>query len=190
MCNSCRKKYEKYSRSYRLNLGWNYFVGPQEIFSYRLDMRIPAMMLIFLFCFFWAEKLTWPKDLWHQNPAKKWAHWVDLLGQLSSRKRVFKICRLNPFPLKHHLLLIGIKSWSDLSNFWTILRYHTLISFPVIMVYISSWESVHLSFIRRLIFLLTLDLPGLLGKRIITWLIECNQIFVYIYLFTFINTVN
>ena len=40
-----------------------------------------------------------PKGMEPQSPTKKWAHWVDLTGQLLSRKSVFKILGPDPLPL-------------------------------------------------------------------------------------------
>ena len=44
-----------------------------------------------------------PKGLGPQDPAKKLAHWVDLLGQSLSRKLVLKISGLNPLNALAHI---------------------------------------------------------------------------------------
>ena len=41
-----------------------------------------------------------PKGLGPQNPTNKLSHWAEFLGQLLSRKDVFKICIPEPHPLK------------------------------------------------------------------------------------------
>ena len=37
-----------------------------------------------------------PNDLESLNPAKKLAHWLNLLGQPLSRNHIFEISRVNP----------------------------------------------------------------------------------------------
>ena len=41
-----------------------------------------------------------PKGLRPQDPTKKLAHWVELLGQPLSQKKFSKVFGLNPLPLK------------------------------------------------------------------------------------------
>ena len=68
-----------------------------ETIIYQLVVRNQAFDAFLKEILFLAGKLAWlPRGLGPQNPTKKLAQWVDLLGQPLSLKHVF-----GPDPLKH-----------------------------------------------------------------------------------------
>ena len=82
-----------------------------------------------------------PRGLGPQDPTKNLAHWVDLLGQLLSRKNVFEIFGSEPPlpPLKCGMSVCGIlEMLMSIINGAYIHLHHSLIVLGIKILYLNN----------------------------------------------------